>query len=322
MKTSEAKMESAVIWRDNYLSWPPELTKAFSEVVAENRESVAELLRNGASTVFIPLPIEEKYTDESFRAAREEGLDFPEVKMLSVHREFRQVEEFLRPIKASVAIRIPTVFEDMGFANQLENFLQSMLIASRTKAHVLDQVKFGPLGALNTIGHLRALSQDRAVWNTLDRLEACIRAYSGFSLLRLREATPITYEDLKRIRSTDDYQTLARRYCDLGTATNIGAAIESLNQQVQKIASSPTAAKMLKLAKIGVSAASNAIMPVVSLLEFMFDVIKSRQNVEFVPTFVPSSTIGWPQQGLASLEGWLASLMKPTGDKAGEPPLT
>lgn len=284
---------SSFIWRDSYLSWPAEPRTAHSEVIQSTRDGITELLRNGAQSVHIAFAAEDtKQNHTNFRTlCSNEGLEYEELKAVCFAEEYKWTKKFLAPLVGSV--HYP--FANEYIANDLENFIENMLIANRVQAHIVDQSKFGPAGALRNIVQMREKVSDDTAGRTLDRLEGFIREYAGLSVLRMKGTSPLGYEELRTIMSTSDYQNLAQQYRELGRSDNMQTVIKRINDHLIHLASSEGFQHGLKLANIGVSIVASAFSPIVSLLELIFDAVKAKKEVEFIPMFIPSSAIGWQQ---------------------------
>jgi len=290
--------KSATIWRDSYLSWPPDPFMPHSEVIQDIFDGISGLIRNGSTNIYISFGAADTAKNHNYfkTLCSNEGIEFEELKTLCCLKELNYIQDFLRPIV--YASERPFI----ELANELQNFLESMLIANRAKAHIVDQKKFGPLGALRNIEFLRQSISDKSIWKILDRLEGMIREYSGNSIFRLHGNHNIEQSDFEKIKSSSDYIKLAGYYDGLGYTKDASKALASFNKHVKRIATADATGAALKLTTIGISVVASTIAPLASLVEFIYDHVKARDNVEFIPVFIPSKVIGWQQYNSDGLD--------------------
>lgn len=282
-----------MIWNDSYLSWPPDVFTPHSEVIAAVNDGVTELIRNGAQQVLISYAAadtKENHSNFQTLCARE-GIQFDELSALCFAQQYEQVKKFLAPLVPS---RANEFVPDIA-THQLEQFLCSMLIANRERAHIVDQKKYGPTGALWAIDKLRSEMKDPAAWRAYDRLEGLIRSYAGLTAFRFRGGVPLNYYDLKKIMLTDDYRALSSQYALLGIHDHPADVLITINCMVQRMAGSHVVVDILRIANIVTSVVASSVTPVVAALEYVFDKIGLREDVSFVPVFIESSLIGWQQ---------------------------
>ncbi len=270
-------------------------------MIKEICDGISGLLRNGSATIYISFAAEDTSENHSkFQTlCASEKVEYEELKAFCFLKELDYIQDFLKPIDD--ACNEPYSHS----TNELQNFLESMLIANRAKAHIVDQKKYGPLGALRNIEDLRGKISDKSIWNTLDRLEGLIREYSDNTIFRLHGNNNITVCDFKKIKNTSDYQELSECYYTLGNTTSSPAVITALNKHVRKIAMADATGPMIKLATIGISVVASTVAPLASLVEFLYDYVKVRDNVDFVPIFIPSEVIGWQQYNTNGLDNYV-----------------
>ena len=291
--TETCKSSSTVIWNDSFLSWPPDPITPHSEVIMAVNEGITELLRNGAQKVLISYAAEDtKKNHNIFRTlCKNECITFSELGALCYAAQYDQVKHFLEPI---IPRRVNFFMPDIA-ANQLELFLCNILIANRVRAHIVDQKKYGPSGALWAIEQLRNKIKDPAIWRIYDRLEGLIRSYAGLTSLRIRGTIPLYYADLKKIMRTDDYLALSTQYNLLGTHSHPANVLAVINDMVRHMATSPIFSDILRITSITTSVVASAVTPVIDAIEYLFNKVGAREDVAFIPAFFESSSIGWQQ---------------------------
>jgi hypothetical protein len=271
-----------------------------SEVLRSTREELSELVRNGAQTVYMSFnAVDTKANRGTLRDYFDaEGIDCDELKPLCYGDEYTWVRQFLAPV---VGID-PRDRWKWAEVNRLANFLESVLMANRMQAHVVDQEAFGPAGALRNIAAIRENVTDEASRRTLDRLERCVREYAQEGLLRFRATSPLGYDELRLIIKTPDYRALAAEYRSLGMSSHTRNVIRSINQRVTEFASNSRARSIVRLTGIGVSVVSSAFSPFASIIELLLDAVGQPGELQFVPMFISSARIGKFQANVAGMD--------------------